>query len=132
MKSKLFLTLDDAVKVAVYHFGADPVIAKQEFEQKCYLPGHDYKNGVYDGLQLAENSNAKAQNSNQETQKSNGDLIYRADAIDAVRKCVIQDVGDWAMLVDKAEAIIALNALPSAEPKTGKRRRKNEKQTNRV
>lgn len=43
------------------------------------------------------------------------DLISRADAIEAVRKCVIQDVGDWAMLVDKAEAILALNALPSAE-----------------
>ena len=55
MKSKLFLTLDDAVKVAVFHFVADPVIAEQEFEQKCYLPGHDYKNGVYDGLQLALN-----------------------------------------------------------------------------
>ena len=43
------------------------------------------------------------------------DLIRREDAINAVRKCVIQDVGDWAMLVDKAEAILALNALPSAE-----------------
>lgn len=43
------------------------------------------------------------------------DLISRAVAIEAVRKCVIQDVGDWAMLVDKAEAILALNALPSAE-----------------
>lgn len=42
MISKLFLTLDDAVKVAVFQFGADPVIAKQEFEQKCYIPGHDY------------------------------------------------------------------------------------------
>lgn len=43
------------------------------------------------------------------------DLISRADAIEAVRKCGIQDVGDWAMLVDKAEAILALNALPSVE-----------------
>ena len=42
MISILFLTLDDAVKVAVFQFGADPVIAKQEFEQKCYIPGHDY------------------------------------------------------------------------------------------
>lgn len=43
------------------------------------------------------------------------DLISRADAIWAVRKCVIKDVGDWAMFVDKAEAILVLNALPSAE-----------------
>lgn len=62
MISKLFLTLDDAVKVAVFHFGADPVIAEQEFEQKCYLPGHDYKNGVHDGLQLAANEIVKLLN----------------------------------------------------------------------
>ena len=42
-------------------------------------------------------------------------LISKDDAIDAVCKCAIQDVGDWAMFVDKAEAILALNALPSAE-----------------
>ena len=38
---------------------------------------------IHDALS-AENSNAKTQNSNQETQKSNGNLIYRADAIEAV------------------------------------------------
>ena len=43
------------------------------------------------------------------------DLISRQDAIDAVRKCAIKNIGDWAMLVDKAEAILALNALPSAD-----------------
>ena len=36
-------------------------------------------------LDFCEYENAKTQNSNQETQKSNGDLIYRADAIEAVR-----------------------------------------------
>ena len=50
---KLFLTLDDAVKVATLHFDINPVIAKQEFEQKCFVPCTDYEMGYYDGLAKA-------------------------------------------------------------------------------
>lgn len=46
----LFLTLNDAVKVAVSQFDIDPTIARQEFEQKCYIPCSDYEKGFYDGL----------------------------------------------------------------------------------
>ena len=48
---KLFLTLDKAVEVAVNHFDIDPVIARQEFEQKCYIPSSDYEKGFYDGME---------------------------------------------------------------------------------
>lgn len=47
---ELFLTLNEAVKVAVNQFDVDPVIARQEFEQKCYIPCSDYEKGFYDGL----------------------------------------------------------------------------------
>ena len=45
---ELFLTLNEAVKVAVNQFDVDPVIARQEFEQKCYIPCSDYEKGFYD------------------------------------------------------------------------------------
>lgn len=35
---KLFLSLEDAVNVAQKHFDIDPIIARNEFEQKCYIP----------------------------------------------------------------------------------------------
>lgn len=35
--TKLFLSLDDAVLVATRKFGIDPLLAEQEFEQKCYI-----------------------------------------------------------------------------------------------
>ncbi len=47
---ELFLTLNKAVEVAVNQFGVDPVFARQEFEQKCYIPCPDYEKGFYDGL----------------------------------------------------------------------------------
>ena len=47
---ELFLTLNQAVEVAVNQFDVDPVIARQEFEQKCYIPCSDYEKGFYDGL----------------------------------------------------------------------------------
>lgn len=47
---ELFLTLKEAVEVAVNQFDVDPVIARQEFEQKCYIPCSDYEKGFYDGL----------------------------------------------------------------------------------
>ena len=47
---ELFLTLNKAVEVAVNQFNVDPVIARQEFEQKCYIPCSDYEKGFYDGL----------------------------------------------------------------------------------
>ena len=48
--NKLFLSLDDAVKVAVRHFDLDEEIARQEFEQKCYVSDDQYKIGFYDGV----------------------------------------------------------------------------------
>lgn len=50
---ELFLTLNKAVEVAVNQFDIDPVIARQEFEQKCYIPCSDYEKGFYDGLAKA-------------------------------------------------------------------------------
>ena len=47
---ELFLTLNKAVEVAVNQFDVDPAIARQEFEQKCYIPCSDYERGFYDGL----------------------------------------------------------------------------------
>lgn len=49
----LFLTLEDAVNIAVREFDADPEIAKQEFEQKCYIASPDYEIGRFDGLEEA-------------------------------------------------------------------------------
>ena len=46
--SKLFLSLDDAVLVASKHFGIDEVIARSEFEQKCYVSGNQYRIGYTD------------------------------------------------------------------------------------
>lgn len=48
--TKMFLSLDDAVKVAVREFDADPVLARQEFEQKCYITDDQYVIGYNDGL----------------------------------------------------------------------------------
>ena len=47
---KLFLSLEDAVNVAQRHFNIDPIIARNEFEQKCYIPDDHYKIGYRDGL----------------------------------------------------------------------------------
>jgi hypothetical protein len=50
---KLFLSLDDAVSVAVREFGLDAEdaeIARQEFEQKCYISDDQYSIGYDDGL----------------------------------------------------------------------------------
>jgi hypothetical protein len=46
------------------------------------------------------------------------DLISRADAIDAVRKIVPVETEIDSTLLDKAEVIVELSVLPSAEPKT--------------
>ena len=51
--TKLFLSLDDAVRVAVRHFGLDAEIARQEFEQKCYVTDDQYSIGYYDGIEDA-------------------------------------------------------------------------------
>lgn len=48
--NKLFLSLDDAVKVAVREFNIDSVLARQEFEQKCYVTDNQYIIGYHDGL----------------------------------------------------------------------------------
>ena len=47
---KLFLSLDDAVTIAVREFDADAVLARQEFMQKCYITDDQYKIGYHDGL----------------------------------------------------------------------------------
>lgn len=50
-----------------------------------------------------------------------GDLISRADAIEAVQKIVPyvidNDTGQWGILVNKANVITELSALPSADVK---------------
>ena len=46
----LFLSLDDAVLIAVRKFDADEDIARQEFEQKCYVNDDEYSIGYADGL----------------------------------------------------------------------------------
>jgi hypothetical protein len=48
--TKLFLSLDDAVKIAVQKFDADEVLARQEFKQKCYVTDNQYVIGYHDGL----------------------------------------------------------------------------------
>ena len=48
--TKLFLSLDDAVLVATREFGIDPQLARQEFEQKCYVTDNQYVIGYHDGL----------------------------------------------------------------------------------
>jgi hypothetical protein len=51
--TKLFLSLDDAVRVAVREFGLDAEdaeIARQELEQKCYVTDNQYVIGYHDGL----------------------------------------------------------------------------------
>lgn len=48
--TKLFLSLDDAVLVATRDFGIDPMLARQEFEQKCYITDNQYVIGYQDGL----------------------------------------------------------------------------------
>ena len=48
--SGLFLSLEDAVMIAVRKFGADECIARQEFEQKCYITDDKYSIGYEDGL----------------------------------------------------------------------------------
>ena len=48
--NKLFLSLDDAVKVAVRQFDIDSTLARQEFEQKCYISDDQYGIGYYDGV----------------------------------------------------------------------------------
>lgn len=56
MKKKLFLSLEDAVKVARIQFGIDPELARVEFEQKCYISDDQYGIGYQDGLAEAINA----------------------------------------------------------------------------
>lgn len=44
------------------------------------------------------------------------DIIYRQDAIDAVRKCLVKEITPAYRLIDKAEVMTELLELPSAEP----------------
>lgn len=51
--TKLFLSLDDAVLVATREFDIDPELARNEFEQKCYITDNQYVIGYHDGLRDA-------------------------------------------------------------------------------
>lgn len=48
--TKLFLSLDDAVLVATREFDINPQLARQEFEQKCYIADDQYVIGYHDGI----------------------------------------------------------------------------------
>ena len=48
--ANLFLSLEDAVRVAEIQFDIEPELARVEFEQKCYIPNDQYKIGYQDGL----------------------------------------------------------------------------------
>lgn len=111
----LLLTLDDAVHVATRCFGADEIIARQEFEQKCYIPCSDYEKGFYDGL-------AKGRDIIEDTMKEDlheramEDSISRQAAIDACHNYEDgKDAYAYGYVVEER-----LKELPSAEPKTGK------------
>lgn len=47
---RLFLKLEDAVRVATYHFGTDEDYARQELMQKCYMSNDQYQIGYSDCL----------------------------------------------------------------------------------
>ena len=50
MRTKYFLSLDDAVKTAEKKFDIDPVYARRELEQKCYMNELEYAIGYHDGV----------------------------------------------------------------------------------
>ena len=54
--TKLFISLEDAVRVAEIQFGIDPELARVEFEQKCYISDEQYSIGYQDGLAEAINA----------------------------------------------------------------------------
>ena len=47
---QLFLSLDNAVDIAVREFDIDANLARNEFMQKCYITNDQYKIGFYDGV----------------------------------------------------------------------------------
>lgn len=54
--SKLFLSLDDAVKVAQQYCDMDEEVLKSEFEQKCYISNDQYSIGYEDAIEDACNA----------------------------------------------------------------------------
>ena len=48
--TRLFLRLEDAVIIASREFGIDKELARNEFEQKCFITDNQYKIGYYDGI----------------------------------------------------------------------------------
>ena len=54
MASQLFLTLEDAVKVAQRYSDMDAVILRQEFMQKCYISDDQYGIGYQAALDQIE------------------------------------------------------------------------------
>lgn len=55
-KSKLFLSLDDAVEVVAKRLDCNNnrVIIRQELEQKCYISTDEYAIGFSDGLEAVQ------------------------------------------------------------------------------
>lgn len=51
MASQLFLTLEDAVRVARRYSDMDAVILRQEFEQKCFISNDQYGIGYQAALE---------------------------------------------------------------------------------
>lgn len=47
---KLFLSLNDAVEIAYRQFDIDIQLARQEFEQKCYISDNQYAIGFCEGV----------------------------------------------------------------------------------
>ena len=60
----MFLSLDNAVDIAVKNFGADANLARQEFLQKCYVSDRQYAIGYYDGVGEALKSVKQLMNRN--------------------------------------------------------------------
>lgn len=54
MASQLFLTLEDAVRVARRYSDMDAVILRQEFEQKCFISNDQYSIGYQAALDRIE------------------------------------------------------------------------------
>ena len=48
--TEMFLPLDEAVKIAVREYGVEPEIARQDFEQKCFIRDTQYDIGYRDAL----------------------------------------------------------------------------------
>ena len=103
------------MKDTIYREDAIEAFPKITLEEFGFATKAEYRAEAIENIMAlpsADNSNAKTQNSNQETQNSNGDLIYKADAIKAVKDAYVMDA---IYEVISEDIIKALSALPSAD-----------------